>query len=89
MSRYNFRIDYRQSKKNSTNALFRHSDLMQKNENVREKNRRILYRFQKFLQKQNADVKIMFVATCKFQNEIENLNFFAIHNETENQQKID
>ena len=89
MSRYNFRIDYRQNKKNSTNALFRRSNLMQKNENAREKNRRILHRFQKFLQKQNVDVKIMFVVICKFQNEIENSNFLVIHNETKNQQKVD
>ena len=35
------------------------------------------------------NVKIMLVATCKFQNEIENFNFLAIHIETKNQQKVD
>ena len=70
LSRYNFRIDYRQNKKNSTNALFRRSNLMQKNENVREKNRRILYRFQKFLQLQSNNVRIM-RTTCESQKKIE------------------
>ena len=44
---------------------------MQKNENVREKNRRILYRFQKFLQLQNNNVKIMRIAIYEFQKKIE------------------
>ena len=70
LSRYNFRIDYRQNKKNSTNALFRRSNLMQENENVREKNRRIIHHFQKLLQLQNDNVKIMRI-TCKFQKKIE------------------
>ena len=70
LSRYNFRIDYRQDKKNSTNTLFRDSNLMQENENVREKNRRILHRLQKFLQLQNDNVKIM-RTTCEFQEKIE------------------
>ena len=70
LSRYNFRIDYRQNKKNSTNVLFQRSNLMQKNEDVRKKNRRILHRFQKSLQLQKNNVKIM-RTTCEFQEKIE------------------
>ena len=43
---------------------------MQENENVREENRRILHRFQKFLQLQNDNVKIMRTA-CESQKKIE------------------
>ena len=89
MSRYYFCINYRQNKKNSTNVLFRHSNLMQKNENVREKNRRILHRFQKFLQLRNNDIKIIFVATCKFQTKIERSKFFQIFVSITNQHEID
>ena len=45
---------------------------MQKNENVREKNRRILHRFQKFLQLQNDNMKIMRI-THEFSKKIERL----------------
>ena len=87
--KYNFRIDYRQNKKNSTNALFRRSNLMQKNDDVFEKNRRILHRFQKFLQLRNSNIKIMLIA-CKFQKKIERSNFFEIHAKSiTNQQKTD
>ena len=46
MSRYNFYINYKQSKKNFANALSRRSNLIYKNDNAIEKNRRILYRLQ-------------------------------------------
>ena len=89
MSKYNFRIDYRQSKKNSTNALFRRSNLMQKNDDVFEKNRRILHRFQKILQLRDSNIKIMFI-TCKFQKKTERSKSFEIHTKSiANQQEID
>ena len=52
--------------------MFQRSNLMQKNENVRKENRRILYRFQKFLQLQNDNVRIM-RTTCESQKKIERL----------------
>ena len=52
--------------------MFRRSNLIQKNENVREKNRRILHRFQKFLQLQNDNMKIMRI-THEFSKKIERL----------------
>ena len=62
---------------------------MQESDNVFEKNRRVLYRFQKSLQLQSSSIKIMLVA-CKFREKIERSEFFEIHAKSiANQQKVD
>ena len=62
---------------------------MQKSDDMFEKNRRVLHRFQKFLQFQNSNIRVMFV-TCKFQKKTERSEFFEIHAKSiANQQKTD
>ena len=43
---------------------------MQKSDDMREENRRVLHRLQKSLQFQNSNIRVMFVA-CKFQKKTE------------------
>ena len=76
MSRYNFYINYRQSKKNFANALSRRSNFIHENDNTIKKNRRILYRLQSFfrLSFEKLETKINYLSSKKLKtNKIDDI----------------